>query len=90
MTTTLAYPHIEKPDGSPAHLQRVPRVRVAQIVMDSLAHGWSAEEMCRQKGIGDMQERLKGTKPPDVTCEASLADAVDRDDCAPRRDSTKK
>ncbi|HZU36360.1 MAG TPA: DUF433 domain-containing protein [Gemmataceae bacterium] len=47
MTTTLTYPHIEKPEGSPAHLQRVPRVRVAQIAMDYLAHGWSVEEMCR-------------------------------------------
>jgi uncharacterized protein (DUF433 family) len=44
----LAYPHIKKSEGRPAHLARVPRVRVAQIVMDYLAHGWSAEEMCRQ------------------------------------------
>jgi uncharacterized protein (DUF433 family) len=48
MTTTLAYPHIEKLDGAPARLQRVPRVRVAQIAMDYIAHGWSADEMCRQ------------------------------------------
>jgi hypothetical protein len=48
MTTMLAYPHIQKSEGCPAHLQRVPRVRVAQIAMDYLAHGWSAEEMCRQ------------------------------------------
>ena len=41
-------PHIEKPAGESARLQRVPRVRVAQIVMDYLAHGWSVEEMCRQ------------------------------------------
>jgi uncharacterized protein (DUF433 family) len=44
----VIYPHIEKPQGEPARLARVPRVRVAQIVMDYLAHGWSAEEMCRQ------------------------------------------
>jgi len=24
------------------------RIRIAQIVMDYLAHGWSADEMCRQ------------------------------------------
>src|SRR5215831_15028570 len=44
----LMYPHIEKAEGQPARLQRLPRIRVAQIVMDHLAHGWSAEEMCRQ------------------------------------------
>ena len=47
MSTVLTHPHIEKPEGQPAHLQRVPRIRVAQIVMDYLAHGWSADEMCR-------------------------------------------
>ena len=44
----LSYPHIEKMENQPARLQRLPRVRVAQIVMDYLAHGWSVEEMCRQ------------------------------------------
>ena len=39
--------HIEKPVDGPAHLLRLPRVRVAQIVMDYLAHGWSPDEMCR-------------------------------------------
>ena len=48
MSLAVTYPHIEKPDADAARLQRVPRVRVAQIVMDYLAHGWSAEEMCRQ------------------------------------------
>lgn len=43
----MTYPHIEKPDGEPARLQRVPRIRVAQIVMDYLAYGWSPDEMCR-------------------------------------------
>ena len=47
MAIALTYPHIEKPEGEPARLLRVPRVRVAQIVMDYLAHGWSADEMCR-------------------------------------------
>src|SRR4030095_7232680 len=48
MALEVTYPHIEKPEGGSARLARVPRVRVAQIVMDYLAYGWSAEEMCRQ------------------------------------------
>ena len=48
MNAKLMYEHIEKCADEPAHLQRHPRIRVAQIVMDYLAHGWSAEEMCRQ------------------------------------------
>ncbi len=48
MTSQVVYPHIEKPEGQPAHLQRLPRIRVAQIVMDYLAYGWSVEEMCHQ------------------------------------------
>jgi len=49
MLATLSYPHIEKPNGESARLERIPRVRVAQIVMDHLAQGWSAEEICRQQ-----------------------------------------
>lgn len=45
---TLNYLHIEKPNDRPARLQRIPRIRVAQIVMDYLAYGWSVEEICRQ------------------------------------------
>ena len=48
MPATLSYPHIEKLNGEPARLERMPRVRVAQIVMNHFAHGWSAEEICRQ------------------------------------------
>ncbi len=48
MTTEVIYPHIEKAKDQPARLERIPRVRVAQIVMDYLAYGWSVEEMCRQ------------------------------------------
>lgn len=49
MTSQVIYPHIEKDSATdPAHLKRIPRVRVAQIVMDYLAYGWSVEEMCRQ------------------------------------------
>ena len=48
MATTLKYPHIEKRNGESARLERFPRIFVAQIAMDYLAHGWSADEMCRQ------------------------------------------
>lgn len=57
MSFRSTYPHVTKTEGQPACLQRFPRVRIAQIVMDYLAHqivmdylahGWSAEEMCRQ------------------------------------------
>ncbi len=48
MATEGGYPHIEIRPGEPARLRRVPRVRVAQIVMDYLTHGWSPDEMCRQ------------------------------------------
>jgi uncharacterized protein (DUF433 family) len=48
MSIAVIYPHIEKPPGAPARLARVKRVRVAQLVMDYLAYGWSPEEMCRQ------------------------------------------
>ncbi len=48
MAIGLEYPHIEKTEGHPARLAEHTRIRVAQLVMDYLAHGWSAEEMCRQ------------------------------------------
>lgn len=48
MTSQIIYPHIEKLEGQSARLQRLPRIRVAQLAMDYLAHGWSVEEMCRQ------------------------------------------
>ena len=48
MTIRIAYPHISKKEGQPAHLERLPRIRVAQIAMDYIAYGWSVEEMCRQ------------------------------------------
>ncbi len=48
MSTEVTYPHIEKPDHGPARLEKTPRVRVAQIVMDYLDYGWSVGEMCRQ------------------------------------------
>ncbi len=48
MALEIAYPHIQKTVGQPARLTKHPRIRIAQLAMDYLAHGWSAEEMCRQ------------------------------------------
>jgi hypothetical protein len=48
MSIDVSYPHIEKLDAEPARLRRVPRLRVAQLAMDYLAHGWSPDEICRQ------------------------------------------
>jgi uncharacterized protein (DUF433 family) len=48
MAIIAKYPHINAVDGEPARLTRIPRVRVAQIIMDHFTHGWSAEEICRQ------------------------------------------
>ena len=48
MVTTLQYPHILESTDRPACLERWPRVRVAQIVMDHVGHAWSAEEIARQ------------------------------------------
>src|SRR5687768_311802 len=48
MANVIAYPHIVNEDGKPARLENHPRVRVAQIVMDYLAYGWSADEIHRQ------------------------------------------
>jgi Protein of unknown function (DUF433) len=48
VNSQTTYPHISKTQEQPAHLQRLPRIRVAQIVMDYIAYGWSVDEMCRQ------------------------------------------
>src|ERR1700704_3749257 len=46
MPVEVTYPHIEKIEGNSARLKRMPRIRVAQIVIDHLNHGWSADEIC--------------------------------------------
>jgi hypothetical protein len=45
MTVATTYPHIEKAGSEPARLTRLPRIRVSQIVIDYLNHGWSADEI---------------------------------------------
>lgn len=44
---SVANEHVEKVEGQPARLVRLPRIRVSQIAMDYLAHEWSPDEMCR-------------------------------------------
>ena len=48
MLAPSPYPHLETPTDQPAHLKRLPRIRVSQIVMDYLTHGWSVDEICHQ------------------------------------------
>lgn len=45
MAIQTSYPHIDKVAGKPACLQRLPRIRVSQIAVDYLNHGWSADEI---------------------------------------------
>jgi uncharacterized protein (DUF433 family) len=45
----VQFSQIEKIADQPARLTRLPRIRVAQLVMDYLAHGWSPEELCRHQ-----------------------------------------
>jgi hypothetical protein len=52
----LSYPHIEKSVNQQARLQRLPRIRVAQIVMDYIAYGWSVDEICRQHPYLNLSE----------------------------------
>ena len=48
MPTELVFPHIVKPRGKSARLEKHPRTRVAMLVADYLWRGWSAEEIVRQ------------------------------------------
>lgn len=48
MTRLFLYPHIAESAGEPPRLEKWPRVRVSQIVMDHLGHAWSADEIARQ------------------------------------------
>src|SRR5438309_5431673 len=48
MTIAISYPHIVKTEDNSARLERMPRIRVAQIVMDYLYQGWSPDEICHQ------------------------------------------
>jgi uncharacterized protein (DUF433 family) len=48
MAVEISYPHVVKVPGEPARMERHRRTRVAQIVMDYLGHGWSADEIHRQ------------------------------------------
>jgi hypothetical protein len=58
----LSYPHIEKSNNQPARLQRLPRIRVARIIMDYLGYGWSVEEIYRQHLYLALAEAHNGKK----------------------------
>lgn len=45
---TLDYPHITRAPNDVARLDRMPRIRVAQIAADHIGNGWSAEEIIGQ------------------------------------------
>ena len=44
----LEYPHITHTAGDVARLERLPRIRIAMIVMDHVGRGWSGEKILRQ------------------------------------------
>lgn len=48
MPSVVAYPHVVKPPGECARLEKHPRTRVSMIVCDYGGRGWSAEEIVRQ------------------------------------------
>jgi Protein of unknown function (DUF433) len=48
MFASVTYPHLLVRDHEPTCLERLPRIRVAQVVMDYLAYGWSVDEICQQ------------------------------------------
>jgi uncharacterized protein (DUF433 family) len=48
MDTVFDYPHILQEHHQSPCLERWPRIRVAQIVMDHLGRAWSAEDIARQ------------------------------------------
>ena len=47
MAIATTYPHIVKTEGTPARLERLPRIRVAQIVVNYFDHGRSPDEVCQ-------------------------------------------
>jgi len=48
VTADVVYPHIVKPPGEPAQLERHPCTRVSRIVLDYTEYGWSTDEIQRQ------------------------------------------
>jgi uncharacterized protein (DUF433 family) len=56
MATATDYPHIVKEHGQPARLENHPRTRVAMVVADYIAYGWSVDEMHRQHAYLTLSE----------------------------------
>ena len=84
----LVYPHIVHAARDVARLERLPRVRVAQIVAEHVGNGWSAEEVVRQyphltaaevhAALGyyyDHREEIDG----ELLAEVAALDAADRE-----------
>ena len=56
LPTKSEYPHVTKPENGPAFLTRHPRWRIAMIVAEHLAWGWSAEEIQRNHSYATLSE----------------------------------
>ncbi len=48
VTAKLNYPHIALDEDGTSRLERLPRIRVSQLIADHLAYGWDADAICRQ------------------------------------------
>lgn len=92
--TTLDYPHITRAAGDVARLDRLPRIRVAQIAADHVGNGWSVEEIIRQHphlfaaevhaALGyyyDHREEVDG----EITAEVAALDAAELKTPSPLR-----
>ena len=83
----LDYPHITRSAGGVARLDRLPRIRVAQIAADHIGNGWSAEEIVRQyphltaaevhAALGYYYDH-RGEIDAELSAELSALDAADQ------------
>lgn len=83
----LDYPHITRATDHVARLDRLPRVRVAQIASDHIGNGWSAEEILRQYPHltpGEVHAALgyyydhRAEIDAEIAAEIAVLDAVDQ------------
>ena len=83
MATSLAYPHVVKENGAPARLENHPRTRVAMIVIDYLAYGWSPDEICRQHPylkLAEVHAAMAYYYDHQTEIDAEIASDLGRDD----------
>ena len=86
------YPHITKPEDAPAFLTKHPRWRVAAIIAEHLAWGWSAEEIQRHHPYANLAEIYSAMAyyydhPDEIEAEIA-ADAHESSEFASRPDQT--